>query len=301
MLTSDLITSIQRRAAIPSTQVTFSTTDFYNLMDEEIESKLVPLIIKNMEEYYVYDYPYNITAGVNAYMIPTRAIAQGLRDVQVISSTDPESIVPLDRLDITNLFSSTSSSYRVQIKKNGFYVKNNNVVMYPGPTVTQNIINLEYYMRPNTCVDPSTCGVITAIGTNTLFLSSVPANITTATLVDYVKVSPGFECTAIDQTISTIVGTTLTMASPIPSSVSVGDYVCPATTTCIVQVPKELLPLLSQYVTVRILSSQGDLQATQQAIAELAKLEENAQMMIAPRIMGKPKRVSNSRGISRFV
>ena len=160
MLTSDLITSVQRRAAVPEAQITFSDTDFYGFADEEIESKLIPLILRNMSEYYVYDCPYNITSGQNAYAIPTRAIAGKLRDVQVISSTDPDSITPLERLEVTDLFSSTSSSYRVLIKKSGFYLKGNNVIMYPTPNYTENIINLEYYIRPNTCVDPSVCAQI---------------------------------------------------------------------------------------------------------------------------------------------
>lgn len=301
MLTSDLVTSIQRRAAIPNAQVTFTSTDFYALMDEEIESKLIPLVLKNLEEYYVADLPYNITTGVGAYAIPTRAIAGKLRDVQIISSTDPNSIIPLDRLDITDLFASTSTSYRVLIQKFGFYLKGNYVWMYPTPLVTQNILNLEYYMRPNTCVDPSTCAQITAISGSTVTVSSLPSNITTATLVDFVKTNPGFECPAIDQTISSVSGSILTMSNAAPSTLSVGDYVCQATQTCVVQVPKELLPLLSQYVVVRVLSSQGDLQAYQQAVAELTKLEENAQMLISPRVDGKPKRVVNTRNVSRFV
>lgn len=303
MLTSALITSIQRRAAVPNAQVTFSSADFYALMDEEIESKLVPLVLSTLEEYYVADFPYNITNGVGSYAIPTRAIAGKLRDVQVISSTDPDSITPLERLDITDLFSSTSSSYRVLIKKSGFYLKADNVVMYPTPTTTQNIINLEHYRRPNTCVDPSTCAVITAINlvANTITVSSLPSNITTATPVDLVKVNSGFGCTAIDQVITNIAGNILTFSAPLLSSVSVGDYVCQATQTCVVQVPQELLPLLSQYVVVRVLSAQGDLQAYQQAITELGSIEKNALMMITPRVDGKPKRVTNTRGVSRFV
>jgi hypothetical protein len=302
VLTSTLVTSIQRRAAVPNAQVTFSSADFYALIDEETESKLVPLILKNIEEYYVADQPYNITSGQNAYAIPYRSIAGKLRDVQVISSTDPESITPLDRLDITDLFASTSSSYRVLIKKSGFYIKGNTVYMYPTPTYSQNILNLEYYMRPSTCVDPSVCAQISSINTSskTVTVASLPSNITTSTTVDFVKTNPGFECTAIDQTITNIAGTVLSFNS-LPATLSVGDYICQSTQTCVVQVPQELLPLLSQYVVVRVLSAQGDLQAYQQAVAELAKLEENALLLISPRVDGKPKKVTNTRGISRFV
>lgn len=301
MLTSDLATSIQRRAAIPVSQVTFSSADFYALIDEEIESKLIPLILRNLEEYYVADFFYNVTAGVSSYDIPTRAIAGKLRDVQIVSSTDPTGIFPLERLDVTDLFSTTNSS-SVMIQKSGFYLKGNAVIRYPTPTVTMNILNLEHYRRPNASVDPTSCGVITSLSSNTITLSSVPSNITTFTLVDLVKVNSGFECTAIDQAITGIAGLVLTMsATTLPSNLSIGDYVCQAKQSCVVQVPQELLPLLSQYVVVRVLSAQGDAQAYQQAVNELQKLEDNAQLLISPRVDGKPKRVVNTRGVSRYV
>lgn len=303
MLTTDLVTSIQRRAAIPNAQITFDSADFYSIIDEQIESKLIPLILANLEEYYVADFPYNITSGQNQYPIPTRAIAGKLRDVQVISSSDPESITPLDRLQIEDLFSSTSSSYRVLIKKSGFYIKGNSIYMYPTPTNTQNIINLEYYIRPNASVDPSVCAQITAINTGLkqVTVAAVPANITTSTPVDLVKANPGFECTAIDQVITNIAGGVLTLSGSLPTQLLVGDYVCQSKQSCVVQVPQELLPLLAQYCTVQVLSSQGDAQSLADAQKELDKLEKNAMMLISPRVDGKPKRVTNTRGVSRFV
>lgn len=273
------------------------------MIDEELASKLLPLILEQMEEYYVADYPYNITRGQNAYPLPVRATASMLRDVQIISAADPDSISPLERLQIENLYSSTSSSYRVMIKKSGFYIKSNTVYMYPTPEYTQNIINLEYYTRPNSSVSPSSCAQIVSINAslNTLTVSSLPSNITTSTPVDFVKVLSGFECTAIDQTITNVAGSVITLSQPLPSNLTVGDYVCQATQSCVVQIPQELLPLLSQYVTVRILSSQGDAQSLQAAKDELTMLQVNAATLISPRISGKPKRVTNTRGVSRFV
>lgn len=309
MLTTDLITSIQRRAAVPEAQSTFSQTDFFQMIDEETASKMIPLILEQMEEYYVADFPYNITMNQNAYPMPPRATASMLRDVQIISSTDPDSITPLERLQIESLYASTASNYRVLIKKSGFYIKSNTVYMYPTPNYTQNILNLEYYSRPNSAVDPATCGQITAIdqGAQQLTVSNLPSNITTSTLVDFVKSVSGFECTAIDQVITNISGNILTFSNPLPTilgtqtlSVSIGDYVCQATQTCVVQVPQELLPLLSQYVAVRILSAQGDPNLPQ-AVNELSVLEKNAMNLIAPRVSGKMKRVTNTRGVCRFV
>lgn len=303
MLTSDLITSIQARAAIPNAQVTFSTDDFYRFIDEETKSKLIPLILSNMEEYYVRDYQYNITSGVKSYLIPPRAIATKLRDVQLISSANPDVIIPIERLDVSDLYTSSATNRRILIQKCGFYLKGNSVILYPTPTVTQDILNLSYYIRPSTPVDPTVCAQITAIDPtlNQITVSALPTNISTLTPVDLVKSTAGFECSAIDRTITSIAGTVLTMSSSLPNDLSIGDWVCQATQTCVVQVPAELIPLLSQYCVVRVLEAQGDLQALQAAMSELQKLETNANMLIAPRVSGKLKRVVNTKGIARFV
>lgn len=302
MLTSDLLTDIERRAAIPLAQTTFQSTDIYQMIDRETESKMTPLILRCMSEYMVADYPYNITAGQALYAIPSRAVAGKLRDVQIIQSNNPDSISPLQRLDFSDLYASTSGTFRVLVQKTGFYIEGNYIRMYPTPQNTSNIINLSYYIRPNTCVDPSMCAQIQSINTSTNVVTvvSAPANITTSTPIDFVNALPGFECKAINQVITNVGSNTYTFSS-LPGNLSVGDYVCQATQTCVVQIPQELLGLLSQYVTVRVLSAQGDAQAYQQALNELKTLEENAMMLIAPRVDGKLVRVTNSKGISRFV
>lgn len=302
MLTTDLLTDIERRAAIPLAQTTFQSTDIYQMIDRETESKMTPLILRCMSEYMVADYPYNITANQAYYAIPSRAIAGKLRDVQIIQSNNPDSIFPLERLDVTDLYASTSTTFRVLIQKQGFYIEGNYIRMYPTPQQTNNIINLSYYIRPNTCVDPSVCAQIISINPtmNQVTVLSAPSNILTSTPIDFVNALPGFECKAIDQTITNISGTIYTFSS-LPDNLAEGDYICQATQTCVVQIPQELLGLLSQYVTVRVLSAQGDAQAYQQALGELQKLEENAMMLIAPRVDGKVKRVTNAKGISRFV
>jgi hypothetical protein len=146
------------------------------------------------------------------------------------------------------------------------------------------------------------CAQITAINPslNQVTVSALPSNISTSTTVDFVMANPNYDYTAIDQTITNIAGSVLTFAS-LPASLSVGDYICQSTQSCVLQIPDELIPLLSQYVVVRVLSAQSDAQALQEAISELQKLESNANLLIAPRVNGKPKRVVNTKGITRYV
>ena len=300
-LTSDLVVAVKRRAAIPSSQITFQDVDIYQLGDEEIRSKLVPLVMKNLEEYWVTHLDLNITANQSNYTIPTRAVAQGLRNVQIIQSADELSRTELERLDPTDLYSTYSGNYRFTIRKNGFYIEGNDLVVYPTPTTTENYLRMSYACRPNSLVDITACGQVQSISGNTITLVSVPSTFTTSTPLDFVNANPGFAWPAQDWTPTSIVGTVLTFADAIPTSLLVGDWICLSGQSCIMQVPVELQPLLVQYVTVRVLSAQGDAQALQAAIAELEKLETNALLLIQPRVSGKPRRVVKSKGINRWV
>lgn len=301
-LAGDLMTSVKRRCNVPTAQITFQQADFYALADEEIRSKLVPLILKHMEEFYVATIDYTVATLQTVYAIPPRAIGMALRDVQIVSSTDPDTRVGLERLNPEDMYAGISGNARFLAKKNGFYLQGNSVILYPTPHQSLDILRLSYYMRPNQLVDVTACGLITAINTGalTVTVATLPSNITTATLIDFVRAIPGFECTAIDQTITNISSNVLTF-SALPSNLSVGDYVCQATQSCVVQVPPELQPLLFQYVVVRILAAQGDQANLKAAVAELETLEKAAGILLAPRVSGKVKRVVNARSINRWV
>lgn len=302
-LSEDFIASVKRRCNVPTSQITFQNSDFLALGDEEIRAKLVPLILKHMEEFYVTINDTTIVANQTIYPIPYRAIGMALRDVQIVSSTDPDTRVGLERLNPEDLYAGISGNARFLVKKNGFYLQGNSVILYPTPVQAIDILRLTYYMRPSSLVATSACGLITAVNLSAkqVTVSSVPSNITTMTTVDLVRAVPGFECTAIDQTISSIVSTTITFSAALPNNVQVGDYVCQSGQTCVVQVPVELQPLLFQYVVVRILAAQGDQTNLKAAVAELKSLEDAAGLLLAPRVSGKVKRVVNARAINRWV
>lgn len=290
------MTAVKRYSAVPTAQVTFLAADFYALGDDSIRAKILPLVIKNMAEYYVKPYNYAVTSGVTSYAIPPRAVNSMLRSVQLISSTDPDSRVNLEQLNIEDLGSSRKSK--------GFYVEGNSVVLYPTPVNTSlNTLRLNYFIRPNSLVDPTACGLISSInlGAGTITCASVPSTWTTANLFDTVKAQPGFDSTTIDQVVTNISGAVITFATTLPSTISVGDYVCLAGQSCVMQVPVELQPLLTQYVVVRVLSAQGDQNALKAALAELEALEKNASLLLAPRVQGSVKRIINSRSIARLV
>ena len=303
-LSSDLMAAVKRYSSVPTSQVTFQAADFYALGDDSIRAKIVPLVIKHMSEYYVKPYNYSIQNGVSAYAIPPRAINSMLRSVQLVGMADPDSRVNLQQLAIEDLYAGLAGSTGILVKKSGFYIEGNNIVLYPTPVSTAlNTLRLNYFIRPNQLVDPTACALIQSVntGANTITCASVPSTWSTANILDIVKAQPGFDCMAIDQAITNIAGGVITVSSTLPTTISAGDYVCLAGQSCVVQVPVELQPLLTQYVVVRVLAAQGDQNGLKSALAELEALEKNASLLLAPRVQGSVRRIVNSRSIARLV
>ena len=306
-LSSDLITSVKKRANVPTSQSTFQTADFLRFADEEIRSKILPLVLKNLEDYYIWKSDTLVVPTQSSYLIPTRAVGAKLRDVELVLVADDQTRVPLERLNREDLLASyTGAGTGCFIRrKQGFYFDGNKVVIYPNPIGIGQAWYLRqtYYSRPSQLVDVTACALVSSInaGLNQITVASLPSTISTSTTVDFVKANPHFECSAIDQSITNISGTTLTFSATLPTDLSVGDYVCLSGQSCVIQVPVEIQPLLYQYVVVRCLSSQGDKEQLADEVSEIKKMEENALILLSPRVDGKAKRASNSRGMNRFV
>lgn len=299
--TDDLIASVKSRAAVPTAQNTFSATDFLRFGTEEISSKMLPLILHNIEDFYSKIVSITIVSGTSNYAIPSRAVAGALRNVQVILNPQAgqgsnNNRIQLQRLAPEDLY-VLSSSWGWAIQKVGFYFEGNDIVIFPTPQQENSVLRLTYYMRPGQLVPVSACARVTAIdtGTGDVTCSAVPSTFTVNTPLDMVQAKPGFDYVTYDATPTNVSGDVITFAS-IPSTLAVGDYICLSGQSCVVQVPAELQPLLSQYVAIRCLSAQTDSEALKNALAELKVLEANANMLIAPRAVSSPKRATSGSG-----
>lgn len=287
--TATLIASIKRRGMIPSSQSTFEDADFLALADEEIELGLLPLILSTKEEYYVTSKDYSAAASI---AIPTRAIGMKIRDIKLVDSDGDERSIPQVALEDIEHFSSSASAP-------GYYFQGNKIYFTDTPTET---IRLYYYIRPSSLVATTSAAQITSInsGAGTVEVSSLPSTITTSTQVDIIKATPGYELLAMDQTISNIASTTLTFSS-LPSTLAVGDWIALAGESPIVQLPKELQPILAQRVAVKALEAMGDLQQMASSQEKLDRMEAAAFRLLEPRSDGSSRKIINRQSALRSI
>lgn len=289
-----MLAALKRRGLIPTSLSTFTTADFYDIVDEETQTYIVPLLMSVREEYLVAYEDIAVTAGTTEYRIPERAIASRLRDV-ALAVDGTSTYHPLSRLEPENI-DSFSDANRLA-GPGGYYLRNNQIVLSATTTGT---LRVSYYQRPNRVVATSAVGEITLIntGTNTVTVSGTcPSTFTTAVTYDFVRGKPGFDTLSRDVSAS-VVGASTVTTSALPTGLAVGDFICLAQETPIVQIPVELHPLLAQRAAATVLSALGNTKA-EKAFEVADKMEARLLKLLTPRTDGSNRYVVNKYGVGR--
>lgn len=166
LTSSTLIDTVKREAMIPTSQSTFTPTDFLAMANQEMRIGLVPSIMQYHQEYYVRDSaPIPIVANQNNYPIPYRAVGGKIRDVYYLDLNN-------NLRAMTRIFPDDRPLYQQSNFQNRFlyfFIQGNDVVLMPdvGPNPIGSIV-FSFYMRPNELVDESRVATINSISvTNT--------------------------------------------------------------------------------------------------------------------------------------
>jgi len=268
--TVQLLESIEKRAAIPISQSTFTNPQILGLASEAIETELLPKIIKAKQDFYITYEDISLSKGTGDnhswIRIPFRAVGQS-----IVSISNPINDCEID-----------ASSFWVEGSK--IYFENPSLSSY----------RIRYYLRPSKLVETSSVGTITAIDTATgiVTVSSAPSDYTTSITYDFVRANPGYDTLAINKTCSLVSSNNLTFtASDLPSELAVGDYLCASDESPVPQIPVEWFAFLAQLVAVEILTDLGDHGSADKAASRLKRMEDNVLSLISPRIENKPKAI----------
>lgn len=314
ILTSDkLIKSIKRRGFIPRDQVTFTDDDFLEMATEEITIGIMESIIDARGDYLVYHVDIPMIDGINKYDIPARAHGNKLRDASINLATDPEIVVfDLNQVAIEDLSDIQNySSYNLQTL---FYLENNKVVISPNMVNTANVIRMYFYMRPNKLVVNKRAGVITTITDSTEIISlvSTPVKIVTfSTIPSHFSGSIQYDITShvspnkiLDFdlnpfSVSTALKSITFIASDLPETISIGDYVTQSEETIVPNIPTEYHPIVAQRTVRACMEALNDDAGFAKASAKLTEMEMAVLKIVTNRVEGAPKKIKNRQGTLR--
>lgn len=297
----NLVNSLKLRGLPPSSQQTFTTDGFIQVLSEEMMTNIVPLMDSVSEEYFVTNYDVTFDPNISSYAIPPRAVGGKLRDVVFVDTMNNE--INLPRLRPEDI-KTRSQFIRYQPAPWGFYIKDNAVMLFLGQTPNTQAgyptLRLKFFRRPNILTASINAAQITAIVGNVVTVTAVPTSWNTSNTFDIINGNPGFGSRGDDQTITLIAGNDITFTS-LPSSVAIGDWVALANYSPIPQIPPEAHLLLAQYGTAKVLEAMGDIAGMSAALGKAEQMKAQFLMIITPRVEGSVIKLVSRSGIGDWM
>lgn len=307
-VTVDAIVSLcKQKAVIPNTAALFSSANVAALLDDSMRRKIIPLIKKLKEEYWVTTTATQVSATVNLYPIPYRAVGNALRDVALMDNN--QNLLQLVRYEPEDtkfpLIPYNSPYFRL-----GYYLQDFNVILFP-PQVsnyTAYQVLMKWERRPSNLTLSTNCGQITSFnqGASTITLTFVPTTWSTSTTIDIINNLPPFQSIADDVVITNINGLTLTITVPAAYSstfwtaVAQNFWAAPSMSTPIPQMPYEAFPLLTALGKKELLSGIADQAMLKDADQDIEDAIMLMNSELTPRVEGTPKVLSGFGGILNY-
>ena len=290
--TATLIDQVRILSNIPDSQQKFTNQQILDVANNELIGYVLPLLMNCREEFYVFEHEVPVNAS-NKYRIPSRAVASKLRDVKLRRAGNDQEIYDLARVAEEDVLTERSSQ---GASPEGFYLQGAFIRIYPQlDSGSGDTILAPFFLRPNKLVELSTVGVITAIDTttNTVTVAGVPTTITAGSKVDLVKQNGQYDTMQFDLVVSSINASNIVLPSTLPEDLEVGDYITPAETAPVAQIPEEWYPLFTDRIICRIQQSQNDVEAFKIAQEKMLELDEKAKDLATPRIEGESEILFN--------
>lgn len=155
---SDLVSAVQRKIAIPLNQRTFTSDDVLAFANEEMLISQVPDILMYHQEYFVWSEDVELNANQERYAVPERAMGQKLRDVYYVD--DNGNLFEMTRINPDDKAYWQRESATINLMQK-YYLEGNDIVLAPqnvsSPTGS---LRFSYFLRPNQLVDETRAAIV---------------------------------------------------------------------------------------------------------------------------------------------
>ncbi len=298
ILTDDLITGVKRRITLPANRSLIQDADILAFADTVMRDRIVPMVLAARQNYYLTTSLVAVTAELDTYDIPYRAVGRALRDVKYsLDGTALRSqMKDLQQFEVEDL-----QNYADTGTPEGFYFQGDKLVLVPEPVSSSEGILYFYDLKVAKLVASSACVLVGGTAATTVTATgSVPSTFAADVEVDFLEARSGHSTRAMDVTLSGVAGTTLTFATGvIPTDLVVGDYLALAGQSPVIQAPDEVFPLLETSVSGMVLDAISDFEGKAALEKDMARQDVNLRGILEPRVRGEPKKIINQHGLLR--
>lgn len=289
----ELIKTIKRACAVPTSQLTYTDSDWAALANDLLQTVVAPLIMSTREDYFVtFEDVLSPFDGVIPF--PAAAVGSKLRNVCYISQRNPLILINLPRVDLDVVAGVGFYNYWTLA---GFYVQGENICLYPNTSVPTNTpIRLYYYRRALRLAAPDAYGRVQSIdaNANTVVLDFVPSDWVVGSVLNSVQSQPNFLASNEAATITAISAPSVVLDTV--EGISEGDFLSFQGYSAVPQVPVEAHNYLAQLTAAKALEGLGDREGMKAAYEEAERLKEMLFVMISQRVDGSVKKVINPSG-----
>ncbi len=292
-LASDFLLELRRAVGVASSSSVspegLTDADLLPLVDREIQTAMVPLLLRVREEFLVLKSSVALTASSTRVRIPGRTIAGRLRDVRCTINGVDVRLTRFEPADRARLFPTPTGSGALV----GYYLEGEWIVLLGLPTAAATL-DIYYFARP---------GRMTVTPAEFAAIDSIGSNVTTATTAS-IDWTPGpnssnfLDVVRADSGLSTLlagVGGSPTGAGyavfPLTTTayVAAGDYVCLRDKCPVVPLPVELHPVLLSRAVCAVLRQLGKYNEASQEEKTADRIEATAIELLTPRVETQSK------------
>lgn len=282
--TTALVANVKRRISAPTTQSLFDPDDICALATDELQDTIYPLIMSVRKEFFVKSLVLPIDPSNPRYGIPGVGAGMKLREVDITSSLGDGVTTTWVNLQQINREDANSSVWTNTVTgwPSGFYIENNDVILFPAQQ-TVGYIRLTFFKRSPALVTTSKAGQVVNIDVGALevSVSLVPSAWAVGDTVNAESPVSPFPTNAEDLEITAINGNVLTLDSV--DGIEVGDWICFDGETVIPPVMVEARGLLAQATAVKILESMDNAGPFERAQKKYDSQAESFLTLITPR------------------
>lgn len=312
----DLLEKVKIRASIPTYQTAYSDTRLIGIINGEITSVIVPLLVNSAAEHLVTYKDFDVPANGEYVVIPPRAVGNILREVVITDPTNINSAINLGQVTVQDLGTNyTGGYYRGNwYGRPSFYITRNRLFILNSTNFAAGCkLRLYFYQRPNALVESDQVATITAIDYTTVAdvpyydsndterylkvtvdaIPTLPSPWTGAEALDIVQGCSPYEQVLENATPAGIVSNDIFFDGvEMPEGVEAGDFVSLQGKSSVATIPEEVQDLLCQSVVLRVMESLGDEKGYKIAASKFNDLKNDAINLLSPRVKGEPRKVN---------
>lgn len=279
--TTALLASVKRRSFLPANDETYTDEGILELFNEELNSFILPFIRECNEELLIRRYDV-VPPSDGRMRIGTHFALESVK--AVYATKDNVHYHPITRVEPEEALAQESA----------WYFEDDYVCLCKAPS-NYTGIRFTYYLRPSQLVPVDECAQVTGLGApGVVLLSGTPTAIEIAN-VDFVAGSPGLRILAMDVEQTNNIGSSTEIAPEIAALLSPGDFMCAVGTSCVPNIPADLVPVLVQRVACVMLAGKNDV-ALAQHEARLQQMLGAARSGYNVRSQGSPRYVRGPLG-----